>query len=330
MIQIQYNKHFSEERIPQVSVITSVYNRREILLRAMRSVAAQSFTDIEYIVVNNGSTMMIDDVVEGFMEEATIPVVYIKRESGIGPHTGKNSAFRQARGKYLVMLDSDDELLPHAVERLYQAWLSLPEGERGAYREVVARCINEHGEEIGAEFPDWLNRCSKKEAFKAWHSPELAVEHVEMNLTQPLKELMFPEPEGVTWVVDSVVLWDRLSKKYRSHFINDCLKRYYVGSADSITNTQINKVSLQHCINMLWASKFMLEHWSEYDYTLKDRIKQIGRYAIWKRALQKHDAYPAYAWAQEGLKGVVNQLLYLLLYLPSCVAVNKYIKNKMQ
>lgn len=331
MIELKYNKIYAVSHIPKVSIITSVYNRREILLRAMRSVAAQTFKDIEYIVVNNGSSIDIDDIILKFMEDADIPVVYIKRDNGIGPHTGKNSAFREARGKYLVMLDSDDELLPSAVEVLYNTWMSIPESERDQYREVVARCVDEYGNEIGNKFPDYINSCSKKQAFKLWHSlPGLAVEHVEMNVTDHLKKLMFPEPEGVTWVVDSTILWDRLSKDYRSYFINDCLKRYYTGSEDSITNTQINKVSTQHCVNMLFSTKFMLEHWNEYDYSLSDRVKRIIMYLVWKQVLLKKNAYPKYPWAQSRLKGPINILIQALLYFPSVIISNNYIKNKMQ
>lgn len=330
MIEQKYNKIYKSTHIPKVSIITSVYNRREILLRAMRSVAAQTFKDIEYIVVNNGSSIDIDDIVLGFMDDADIPVIYIKRDTGIGPHTGKNSAFREARGKYLVMLDSDDELFPNAVEVLYKTWMSIPEQKRNQYREVVARCVDEYGKEIGEKFPNYINYCSKKKAFNLWHKlPGLAVEHIEMNVTEHLKKMMFPEPDGVTWVVDSIFLWDRLSKMYQSYFINDCLKRYYTHSVDSITNTQIKKVSTQHCVNMLFASKFMLEHWNEYYYSLIDRVKRIMMYLVWKRVLKKKNHNINYVWAQGRLKGSINTLILILLYLPSIIITNNYIKNKM-
>lgn len=327
MEKVKWNKKFSSTQIPRVSVITSVYNRREVLLRAMRSVEAQTFRDIEYIVVNNGSSINIDDVVEEFMEEATIPVVYIKREHGLGPHTGKNSAIKAARGKYLVMLDSDDELLPNAVEVLYNAWMAIPETERDEYREVVARCVDEHGNVIGKPFPEYVNSLSMEDTYKFWQQPEFALERAVMDRTDYVRECPFPEPEGVTWVVDGTILWERLSKLYKSKFINDCLKRYYVGSEDSITNTQVNKFSVQHVINLLYAQKFKLDHYDEYFHDWKTCINDILRYNVYCQMLKMSGNWPDFDWANEPLQDKKNKALSAALWSPT-MPIAMYYKKK--
>lgn len=328
-MEMYYSKKWNDFSIPEVTIITTVYNRREILLRAMKSVERQTFRDIEYVVVNNGSTINIDDIVLKFIDNTSIPVLYIKRDNGIGPHTGKNTAIKAARGHYLVMLDSDDELLPNAVEVLYNEWMNLPESDRGEYREVVALCEDENGNQLGDTFPDKLNHCSRKEASKIWHRGNLSVEHISMCVTQQLKDYPFPEPEGVTWVVDSVVLWDRLAVKYRSRFINDSLKRYYTQSTDSISNTQINVVTLQHCINMLWAYKFTLNHINEYAYGIWGRIKRTLLYCKYYNILKIKKSIPKYEWTKEPIKGFLNNLLISVLWLPSIYLALNTVKNKM-
>lgn len=323
------NYLYKKTHIPAVSVITTVYNRRDVLLRAMKSVDCQIFRNIEYIVVDNGSSINIDDVVYNFMDSATIPVLYIKRTHGIGPHTGKNTAIQAARGDYLVMLDSDDELLPNAIEVLYNTWKSIPEGKRTTYREVVALCEDENGTRIGGLFPPCLNSSSKRAASKIWHQKEFSVEHVNMSVTAQLKSYPFPEPEGVTWVVDSIVLWDRLSKLYRSYFINDCLKRYYVGSIDSISNSQIKKITFQHCINMLFAYKFWLNHLDEYDFSFNQYIKRLLHYCIFYNILLLEKHLPEYDWFKQKVNGVINQIWIGLLWIPSILGAKYFIKNKM-
>jgi glycosyltransferase involved in cell wall biosynthesis len=273
----------------------------------MKSVDDQSFKNMEYIVVNNGSTVNIDDVVEDFMKEATIPIMYIKRSSGAGPHTGKNSAFRRARGKYLSMLDSDDEFLPDAIKILVETWEKLPVENRHEYREVVAQCIDEHGNRVGEPF----------------------VEHINMHVTQLLKDNMFPEPEGVSYVIDSIAIWSKLSKLYKSFFINECIKVYYTDSPDSITNVEIKKITLQHCINMLWADKYTLNHWSQYDYSCKDRIKRVLHYCLFANILKMRHNYPDYDWVKEDIEGIRNKLLILMFWLPSILIAKYYTKTKM-
>jgi glycosyltransferase involved in cell wall biosynthesis len=295
----------------------------------MKSVDNQSFKDIEYIVVNNGSTINIDDVVEGFMKEATIPIMYIKRSSGAGPHTGKNSAFRRARGKYLSMLDSDDEFLPDAMKVLVETWEKLPVENRHEYREVVAQCIDEHGKRVGEPFPENINSCSKSQARKIWDRKGLNVEHINLHVTQLLKDNMFPEPDGVSFVVDSTAIWSKLSKLYKSFFINDCLKIYNTTSPDSITNVEQKKVTVQHCINMLWADKHTLNHWSEYEYTFKERIKRVLHYCLFSNILKMKHNFPDYDWVKGKIQGISNKFLIGILWLPSKLMAQYYIKTRM-
>lgn len=324
------NAKWNEHLMPLVTVITSTYNREELLMRAMESVDAQTFKNMEYIVVDNGSSINLDRTIKGFMAKATIPVMYIKRSEGIGPHTGKNSAIGEARGVYLTMLDSDDELLPEAIETLVGAWDSIPIEERDQYREVVAQCIDENGNRIGTPFPENINLCTPREAFRIWQTPGMAAEHINMSRTDILKQMPFPEPEGVSWVVDSVVLWNRLSKRFKSYFINDTLKRYYVNSPDSITNQEIKKVTPRHLVNMLWAHKFELNHWPEYSYSIKDHIDRTLKVCLYRQVLKKLNKLPSYNWVKEPVKGKLNNLLIKLWSVPcAIVGTNLFIKQKM-
>jgi len=326
IIFIKTNKYWKEDHIPLVSVITSNFNRREILLRCMRSVDAQTFRDIDYIVVDNGSTVCTDDIVEGFMEEATIPVMFIKRSNGIGRQTGRNSAIRAARGTYLSMIDSDDEYLPSAMELLVNAWNSIPIKKREKYREVVGLCQNEYGKLIGIPFPEEINTLSKKAAQKVCLQPLLSCEHANMSRTILLKENLFPEPEGVSSYTDSVIWW-KLAKNYRSFFINDVLKVYYIDSTDSITNDNKKGIQISACIGSLWSNKYYLNHWDEFAFSFRVRLRNMAFYLIYSNILRDNNVYPANKWAKEPLNGVINHVLCFLMWLP-CKFLTKRLLKK--
>ena len=100
---------------PFLTVITPVYNRRNVLKRAIDSVERQSFRDIEYIIIDDGSTDSIDDIVEEFMESTELPVMFVKKNNG-GVHTARNAGYKRARGKLILCVDSDDELKFNACE----------------------------------------------------------------------------------------------------------------------------------------------------------------------------------------------------------------------
>lgn len=326
IVFIKTNKYYTREHVPKVTIITSNYNRRELLLRCMRSVDAQTFKDIEYIVVDNGSSVSFDDIMEQFMAVATIPVMFIKRSNGTGRHTGRNSAIEKARGEYLCMIDSDDTYLPHAMETLVNAWNAIPEEHRLEYREVVAQCQDEYGNRCGSPFPDGINDVSINEAFKIVQRPELGYEHANMSRTILLKENPFLDPEGVDDSAETIIWW-RLAKKYKSFFINDIVRTYFTESGDSITNLYKNGLTKSACISSLWREQYYLNHWDDFLFPFKERVKKVVYYTVWKNALNTHCVYPPYNWAKEGLKGFTNNVLAALLYLPGIFITKWYFRH---
>jgi glycosyltransferase involved in cell wall biosynthesis len=89
------------------SIIIPTYNRRDLLRRTLDSVRAQTFTDSETIVVDDGST---DGTAEYLARLAG--KVRVVRQSNSGPGAARNAAAAIAAGEYLAFLDSDDMWFP--------------------------------------------------------------------------------------------------------------------------------------------------------------------------------------------------------------------------
>lgn len=90
---------------PTVSIIVPAYNTADFIGETLDSVLAQSFSDYEVIVVNDGSpdTEQLECVLEPYRDS----IVYIKQENR-GPSGARNTGLRAARGKYIAFLDGDD------------------------------------------------------------------------------------------------------------------------------------------------------------------------------------------------------------------------------
>ncbi len=97
---------------PTVSVVIPVYNRAGIIPRAIKSVLAQRLPDWELIVVDDGSTDETCDVVCRF-EDGRIRL--IREPKNGGQASARNTGIGSARGKYVALLDSDDEWLPEKL-----------------------------------------------------------------------------------------------------------------------------------------------------------------------------------------------------------------------
>lgn len=96
----------------KVSVIIPFYNRIDWLEQAVGSVFNQTYSNIEVIVVNDGSKENISNFLNKYSER----IIYIHKKNE-GPGATRNCGIEIATGDYLTFLDSDDLWLPHKTEK---------------------------------------------------------------------------------------------------------------------------------------------------------------------------------------------------------------------
>lgn len=97
---------------PAVSVILTAHNYGRFLRQSIESVLAQTFQDFELIVVNDGSTDHTPEILAGYANDPRITMLTL---SGVGLAAACNRGIRQSRGMYVLRLDADDFLDPHAL-----------------------------------------------------------------------------------------------------------------------------------------------------------------------------------------------------------------------
>lgn len=108
-----------ENKNPLLSIIVPVYNILEYLPRCVHSIMAQTYTNLEIILVDDGSTdgtaQLCDELAK---EDERIRVFH--KENG-GSSSARNLALEKARGEYFGFVDSDDYISPDMYETLYGA-----------------------------------------------------------------------------------------------------------------------------------------------------------------------------------------------------------------
>ncbi len=98
------------------SVIIPTFNRAALLREALDSIFAQTFTDYEVIVVDDGSTDDTSAVIAGYGNR-----IRFFRQENSGPGTARNLGIQNASGKYVAFLDSDDVWFPWALASYHEA-----------------------------------------------------------------------------------------------------------------------------------------------------------------------------------------------------------------
>ena len=97
---------------PKFSIIVPAYNREMMIMTTIQSVFNQTFTDYELIVIDDGSTDRTYNNVSKFVGDN----IRLIRQTNQGPEAARNKGAMVSGGEYLVFFDSDDILMPHALE----------------------------------------------------------------------------------------------------------------------------------------------------------------------------------------------------------------------
>ncbi len=91
-----------------VSVIIPAFNSAQTIGRAVSSVMSQTYTDIEIIVINDGSTDKTKEICQEFEnQDSRIKII---NQSQLGPGPARNAGLDVAKGEYVYFMDSDDEI----------------------------------------------------------------------------------------------------------------------------------------------------------------------------------------------------------------------------
>lgn len=105
--------------MPSVSIIVPIYNSEDTIGECIRSIVSQSFTDIEIILVNDGSTDKCKEICDEYAQkDARIRVFYQENK---GRSAARLNGFIHSTGEWIAFVDSDDTIPNDAIERLYNS-----------------------------------------------------------------------------------------------------------------------------------------------------------------------------------------------------------------
>lgn len=113
------------KKSPVISVVMPVYNTKENDLRmAIESILNQTFSDFEFVIVNDCSTNNAEDVIFSYDDQR---IRYIKNKTNLKLIETSNILIREAKCEYVARLDSDDYSAPERLEKQYKYMEEHPE-----------------------------------------------------------------------------------------------------------------------------------------------------------------------------------------------------------
>jgi glycosyltransferase involved in cell wall biosynthesis len=105
---------------PKVSIITACYNHRNYLEECIKSISEQTYTNIEHIIINDGSTDGSGEVADQLAAIYGKPgkTIRVIHQANAGVGLARNNGIAQSNGDLLSLLDADDFFRPDAVEKM--------------------------------------------------------------------------------------------------------------------------------------------------------------------------------------------------------------------
>ena len=109
---------------PIVSVIMPCFNQGQFIEEAVESIIAQTFTPVEIIIINDGSTDIETVRLLNHYQKPNVSVIHTENR---GPSAARNVGIYQAKGQYILPVDADDRIAPTYLEKAVPILASQPE-----------------------------------------------------------------------------------------------------------------------------------------------------------------------------------------------------------
>lgn len=208
---------------PVFTVFTPTYNRVHTLQRVYDGLKNQTFRNFEWLIIDDGSTDRTNEIVEDWQHDALFAIRYYWQENR-GKHMAHNLALKKAQGDFFLVLDSDDSVLPNALERLHSLWESIPEDQKVDFCGTAALCQDQHGNVVGQRLPLPVMDVSLLE-MRFIH--KRSQEFFTCYKTSIVKKHPFPEIENARFIPEGLV-WSQIGQRYKTRYSNEALQIYYV------------------------------------------------------------------------------------------------------
>ena len=200
------------------TVFTPTYNRRALLPRLYASLKRQTYTDFEWVIVDDGSTDGTDELISEYVSENDLfPIVYKQVENG-GKPKAVNLGVSIARGEIFIILDSDDYLTDNALEVLDRYEKTIPQDKKDQFAGVCGLKGYENGDAIGKSFDsgEYLD-CTNLQRIKNG----ILGDKSEAIYTEIMRKYPFPIFDGEKFITESIILDRMASDGFKMRYFNE-------------------------------------------------------------------------------------------------------------
>ena len=281
----------------KVSVVIPTYNRESFITKAIDSVEAQTYRNVEVVVIDDGSTDNTRSLLERRYGEK---VRYFYQENK-GIAAARNTGIRESSGDYIAFLDSDDYWVPEKLERQMELFRKHPE-----YGMVASQCASVL---LDGSFRD-KNRPGKS----GWVFTDLFIK----NFIRTSSAVITRECLDRVGLFDEELkeceeydLWLRIAAKYPVGFINESLAVYTDNPLGTCIDSLVGRLFRLKVLEKDYLEKMLPK--KLYNRRIAENCHHIGRH--YQKRGNRQEALSYLRRAQHLSPWYIKNLLFLVYYL---------------
>lgn len=262
----------------KITVFTPTFNRCHTLERLYESLKNQSFTDFEWLIVDDGSTDKTEELISDFKKENELAINYFKQENA-GKHIAINKGLDLAQGEWFFIVDSDD-VLPEVSLSVILKYINKIYDE--SVIGVVGLMEDLQGKIIGTGFNN-NDQILISNLIERRNKHNIQGDLAKVIQTAIFRQFKFPVIENEKFVAESLI-WNRMAEKYSFLYFNEVVY---------IADYQDGGLSSQSIVNRRKNPKYATLLYKELTENSKSKglIKMKSSINYWRFAFCKKDSF---------------------------------------
>lgn len=272
-----------------ISIIVPVYNAERYLNVCIQSIVSQNYTNIEIILVNDGSTDKSADICDDYARrDKRVKVYHIK--NGGAAHA-RNYGIKKAQGKYLMFVDSDDYIDCSYTEKLY----TLVKDSNVDLGIVSYYEFYDSGEEVKHKLNFETANSLSENIFIDYCvlGERLFYPYIKIYKMDIVKDNNIFFPEDMVTAEDQAFNYMYLAHVKKYKYLDECLYAYRKGNSESLSSIADDKSYYSEVKNLKLKRKFF----DDFDVRYKESM------LLWH-----------YIWMVEKYKEIENDCLAYVFY----------------
>ena len=306
------------DRLPTFTIGTPTYNRASLLKRLYKSICAQTFKDFVWLIVDDGSSDDTRNVVEQFISENKVRIIYHYQENR-GLYYADKYLNTHFQSRYYLRIDDDDTLTPDCLQVFKNEWDEIEKERKSKIGCIRALSVDENGLISGNS-----NIFKQSDKIDTTYIEVEWVKAMHMENITCLKSEVFQQvdlyKDEKKWLFDKIsmeyesVFWNRIAFLYETRYINKKLRVYYHDAESSLTRDSFSKTK---CYNYVFTIYNMLNDLgSTKSKNMRMFLRELGKY--WTCAIAIKLPFVKAIVALNGCSSKVYSLLvYPFAYLVS-------------